>query len=151
MQNLTVQQRLLIAFALLLLILLVPIGVAYTGLDTIERQLVQYQPRHDAQHEAQPNDSAQSNPARQSQPPAVAAGPEGSPRPTGPAGPIGSAAPTGPAGLASAPLESIQQIKRFVLFSAIMASVLALLFALTTSRTLSAAFTPPADAPRHPQ
>lgn len=39
MQNLTVQQRLLIAFALVLLILLVPISVAYTGLDAIERQL----------------------------------------------------------------------------------------------------------------
>ncbi|MBK1617673.1 hypothetical protein CKO42_04240 [Lamprobacter modestohalophilus] len=133
MQNLTVQQRLLIAFALVLLILLVPISVAYTGLDAIEQQLAQYETLHEAQHEAQPNDSAQSNTARQSLPSAVSAG------------------SAGLAGLASSPLESIEQIKRFVLFSAIMASVLAVLLALITSRALSAALTPPADAPRHPR
>ncbi|MCF7978334.1 MAG: hypothetical protein K9L82_09995 [Chromatiaceae bacterium] len=130
MQNLTVQQRLLIAFALVLLILLVPISVAYTGLDAIEQQLAQYETLHEAQHEAQPNDSAQANTARQSLP---------------------SAGSAGSAGLASSPLESIEQIKRFVLFSAIMASVLAVLLALITSRALSAALTPPADAPRHPR
>lgn len=41
MRNLTVQQRLLIAFGLMLLILLVPIGVAYTGIDAIEQRLGQ--------------------------------------------------------------------------------------------------------------
>ncbi|MBK5940092.1 hypothetical protein [Halochromatium roseum] len=41
MQNLTVQQRLLIAFGLVVVTLLVPIGVAYTGIEAIEQRLGQ--------------------------------------------------------------------------------------------------------------
>ncbi|MBK1621547.1 hypothetical protein CKO42_24670 [Lamprobacter modestohalophilus] len=43
MQNLTVRQRLLIAFGLVVIILLVPIGVAYTGIEAIEQRLVQFE------------------------------------------------------------------------------------------------------------
>ncbi|MEA3643104.1 MAG: hypothetical protein VBE63_24650 [Lamprobacter sp.] len=43
MQSLTVQQRLLIAFGLVVIILLVPIGVAYTGIETIEQRLGQFE------------------------------------------------------------------------------------------------------------